>query len=67
MGMIGTTKAEVYNVATSTVGMYPSAPLASTLGLEPHHLTMSMLGVHRCRLEIEIYIYIYYGSLCYRL
>ena len=39
-----TTKAYGYNVATNTLGMDHSAPLASTTGLLPHCPTMSMLG-----------------------
>ena len=34
-----------------------SSPLASATGLEPHHLTMSMLGFHGFQLVRERYLY----------
>ena len=46
-------KEEGYDVATDTLGTRPSDPLASDLGLELYRTTMSMVGVHGGRLDIN--------------
>ena len=53
------TKADGYNVETNTLGTDPNAPLASSMGLYSHSLTMRMQGDHGRRLYICIYIYVY--------
>ena len=55
-GMRWTNKANRDNVATITIWTEPSILLASDMGKELHHRTMSMLWGYGYRLDLYIYI-----------
>ena len=57
-GMRWTNEANRDNAAIITIGTEPSSLLASDMGKELHHRTMSMLRGYEYRLDIYIYIYI---------
>ena len=50
------TMVEGYTGATNTLGMETIDTLSYAPGLEPHHLNMSMIGIHGDHLEKDIYI-----------